>query len=298
MIATIEDPHRNNVGRCRFGQTWAPGTVFNGQHLARPYDLVLWSETNGQPVCTRTMAGLPEFQDLLNFCEKTFEALQGAPRQVLVPCPRLADELRRRYPDSQIGHQPDPLKMSLLMRPFYSEDHIPYSMLARLGERKALRAYQRGVQFLQSEVWKAACDREVLSYTVGQQQFGLIVTGKSRWQDMGFSLYSGLKAAHQMKRPVAAFGPGNPLLVHYTDLNFLDQHQLALPREKYPMFALFGGNADLFKEMSWLLERLPEFISSRKTLKEGKRRLEMTRLRVDADRVGLEPWESVELMHS
>lgn len=280
----------HTLGRCSFWQSWSPGMIFDGQYMVRPVQLILLSESLGQPLCAETMARKPNFEEVLGFFEKCFASREGAPPELVVPSEQLADRLRGLCPDTRIVMRSEDSSVPR----FWPTDHVPYSVLATLGERKALRAYRRGVQFLESEIWREFSDEEVVSFTCGQQQFGLLVTGRSRWQEMGFTLYPGLKQASRMKRPLAAFGPGNSLLVHYADLNFLDQHGMAMPRDKYPMFAFFGVDAGFLKEMSWLLEHLPEFIRSRQTVKGDKRRLELTRVRVEPGLVGREPWDVAE----
>ena len=284
------------AGVCSYSQSWSP-LWLQGPEITRGSLLMLASETRQQPLYTETVPEPLDFDSQIAWLDKCFKQA-GAPTQLLVPSQELAEALRARCPRSEIVVESSPPHHGWIREAYvpFEAENVPFSVVRMLGEKKAGELYAQSDRFLRLELWKNIQDDEIFRFQSGRREFGVVVGGSTRFQDNGISIYSSVKEAMKHSQPpVVCFGPGNPCLVHYQDLNFLERRQIRipqlLPRLKAPMFMLDPKDRrQSLKDLNWLMRHLPELASSGASLTEaGKRRLERTDLRVKPGRAGLFP---------
>ncbi len=285
------------AGVCSYSQSWTPIWRPGEEEITRGCLVILASETNQQPVFTEVVAQPLDFDSQIAWLDKCFKQ-EGAPVQMLVPTEEFAEVLRRRCPNSEIFVDPAPRHHGWIREALWPADAecIPYSILDLLGEKKARELYLDCEHFLVLEPWNTIKDHEVFRLTSHGKEYGVVVGGSTRFQDGGISVFASVKEAmKQSVPPVTCFGPGNPLLVHYQDLNFLERSNIRipqrLPRLKFPMIHLDKKDRHAsLKDLRFLLRQLPEMVrTGKKLLEGGKRRLEWTNVRIKEGRAGLFP---------
>lgn len=285
------------AGVCSYSQSWTPVWRPGKDEITRGCLVILVSETNQQPVFTEVVPQPLDFDSQIAWLDKCFKQV-GAPTRLLVPSEAFAEVLRPRCPNSEVLVDPAPRHHEWIRESLWPADAecIPYSILATLGERKAREFYLDCEHFLVLQPWNTIQDDEIFRFTSHGKEFGVVVGGSTRFQDGGISIFASVKAAiKQNDPPLSCFGPGNALLVHYRDLNFLDRCNIRipqrLPRLKFPMLTLdLKDRRSALKDMRFLLRQLPEMVRTGKRLvEEGKRRLEATEVRIKEGRAGLFP---------
>ena len=283
------------AGVCSYSQSWSP-LWLQGPEITRGSLLMLASETRQQPLYTETVMQPLDFDSQISWLDKCFKQ-DGAPTQLLVPSQQLAEALRPRCPRSEILVDPSPRHHGWIREAYvpFEAENVPFSVVRILGEKKARELYAESDRFLRMELWKNIQDDEIFRYQSGRREFGVQVGGSTRFQDNGISIYASVKEAMKHSQPpLSCFGPGNPCLVHYQDLNFLERSEIRipqlLPRLKFPMFTLDPKERrQSLKDLHWLMRRLPDLAAGGKQVEDGKRRLERTDVRVKPGRAGLFP---------
>ncbi|MBX3171757.1 MAG: hypothetical protein KF760_30380 [Candidatus Eremiobacteraeota bacterium] len=288
----------HEAGVCSYSQSWTPIWRPGAEEVTRGCLAILVSETNQQPVFTEVVAQPLDFDSQIAWLDKCFKQA-GAPTQLLVPTEALAEVLRPRCPNSEIFVDPAPRHHGWIRESLWPADAeaVPFSILAMLGEKKARELYVDCEHFLVLEPWNTIKDDEVFRFTSHGKEYGVVVGGSTRFQDGGISVFASVKTAiKQSSPPISWFGPGNALVVHYRDLNFLDRcniriPQRLLPRLKFPMITPDKRDRRTsLKDLRFLVRQLPEMLhTGKKLLEEGKRRLEWTELRIKKGRAGLFP---------
>lgn len=291
------------AGICSYSQSWSP--IWRpGEEVTRGVLILLASESNQQPVFTEVVAQPLDFESQIAWLDKCFKQ-EGAPPCLLVPSESFAEVLRTRCPNSEIVVEPAPQHHGWIREALWpaEAEAVPYSIVRLLGEKKARELYLECEHFLVQEPWTTIQDDEIFRLTSDGREYGVVVGGSTRFQDGGISVFKSLKEAiKQNNPPVSCFGPGNALLVHYKDLNFLDRcnirmPQRLLPRLKFPMLALDRRDyRSSLKDLRFLIRQLPQLgRSGQKLVEDGKRRLERTHLRIKEGRAGLFParWDRV-----
>lgn len=286
------------AGICSYSQSWSPIWRPGEDEITRGVLIMLASESKRQALFTEFVAQPLDFDSQIAWLDKCFKQ-EGAPPQLLVPSEELAVALRLRCPNSEIVVEKAPYYHGRIRETLWPADTeaVPYSILSMLGEKKARELYLSCEHFLVTEPWNTIQDDEVFRFTSHRKEYGVVVGGSTRFQDAGIAIFASVKdALKQNEPPISCFGPGNALLVHYQDLNFLDRcniriPQRLLPRLKFPMLTLEARDRrSSLKDLRFLLRQLPELVRTGRTLADdGKRRLERTNLRIKEGRAGLFP---------
>ncbi|MBN9414184.1 hypothetical protein ABS71_18455 [bacterium SCN 62-11] len=284
------------AGVCSFSQSWSPIWYPGTEECTRGCLVILASETHQQPLFTEVVPVPLDLDGQLAWLDKSFKQ-HGAPAELLVNSEELALALRLRCPHSTIAVDPSPRHHARIRESMWppASEMVPFSVVGLLGERKAREFYADCERFLRLELWRQIQDDEILRFSRGSKEFGVVVGGSTRFQDSGISLFASLKDAAKQNQPVTCFGPGNALLVHYHDLNFLEACQIRipqlLPRLKFPMVCLDKKDRlSALKDLIFLVRELPALVGTgKKSAEQGKRRLERTETRVKSGRAGLFP---------
>lgn len=289
------------AGVCSFSQSWSPLWVPGAEECTRGCLVILTSETHQQPLFTELVPLPLDLDSQVAWLDKSFKQ-HGAPSELLVGSQELAEAMRPRCPNSTITVDPSPRHHNEVREALWpaSAEVVPVSVLSLLGETKAREFYLDCEKFLTLELWRQVQDDEIFLFTRGKRDYGVVVGGSTRFQDSGISIFPSVKDAVKQNLPLTCFGPGNALLVHYRDLNFLDACKIRipqlLPRLKFPMVCLdMKDPLAALKDLRFLVRELPALVRDGGKVQDGKRRLQRGEARVKAGRAGLFPayWDRV-----